>query len=79
MSREQFDGEDSVVKTEAGRVGDKTVETEMNGHLACGSAAGLELVQKVVPIVPGVVGAEADTLDLGQQRQLGPLSEAKLH
>ena len=68
MSREQSDEEDGVVETNDGQADDETAETEVNGRLARGSAPGPELVQKDIPIIPGVVGADADTPDLGQQR-----------
>ena len=67
MSREQSDEEDGVVETEDGQADDETAETEPNGRLARGSDPGPELVQKdtSIPILPGVVGAEADTPDPG--------------
>ena len=77
MSREQSDGEDSVVETEDGPVDDGTAETEVNLRLPRGSDPGPELVRKDIPIVPGAVGAEADPPDPGQTRRLGPLCGAK--
>ena len=77
MSREQSDEEDCVVETEDGQVDDGTAETEVNFRLPRGSDPGPELIPKDIPIVPGAVGAEADTPDLGQQRRLGPPGGAK--
>ena len=70
MSREQSDGEDSVVETEDGMVDDGTVETEVNFRLPRGSDPGPEGVPKYIPFVTGAVGAEADTPDLGQPLRL---------
>ena len=50
MSRDQSDGEDSVLETEISPFDDGTAETEVNGCLTCGAALGLELL---APIVPG--------------------------
>ena len=77
MSREQSDGEDSVVETEDGPVDDGTAETEANIRLPRGSDPGPELVPKDILIVTGDVHAEADTPDPRQPRQLGPLDGSK--
>ena len=71
MSREQSDGEDSVVGTGDGPVDDGTVETEMNFRLPRGSDPGPDRVQRDIPIVTGAVGTEAVTPAPGQTRQLG--------
>ena len=63
MSREQSDGEDSIVETEV--------------RLPRGSDPGPDQMPKDMPVVMGAVGAEADTRDLGQTHRLGPLSGAK--
>ena len=67
MSREQSDGEDSVVETEVGPVDDETAETEVDFRLSRGSDPGPDQMPKDTPIVTGV-GAEADMLDPGQTR-----------
>ena len=72
--REQSDEEDGVVETENGQVDDVTAETEVNFRRPLGFDLGLELVPKDIPIIPGAVGAEADTPDSGQQRRIGPLA-----
>ena len=48
-----------------------TAETEVNFRLPRASDPGPDLVPKDIPIVPGAVGAEADTPDPGQPRRLG--------
>ena len=55
MSWEQSDKEDGVVEAEDGEPDNETVETEGNGRLARGSDPGPELVQRDIPIIPGVV------------------------
>ena len=78
MSREQSDGEESVVETEVGPVDDETAETEVDFHLPRGSDTGPDQMPKDMPIVTGAVRAEADTRDPGQTCRLRPLSGAKL-
>ena len=53
MSREQFDGEDSVVETEDGPVEDETAETEVNFRMLRGSDPGPDQMQKDIPVVTG--------------------------
>ena len=77
MSQEQSDEEDSVVETAVDPVDDGTAETEVNFRLPRGSDSGQDRVLKDVPIIMGAIGVEADTLDLGQKRRLGPLSGAR--
>ena len=74
MSREQSDGDDSVVETEGGPVDDGTAETEVNFRLPRGSDPGPEGVPKDIPFITGAFGAEADTPDPGEPRRLGPLA-----
>ena len=67
MSREQSDGEDSVVETEFGPVDDEIVETEVDFRLPRESDLGLDQRPKDMPIVTGPIGAE-DTRDLIWER-----------
>ena len=60
MSREQSDGEDSMVETEVVPVDD---ETEVEFCLPRGSDPGLDRIPKDIPVITGAVGAEADTCD----------------
>ena len=57
-----------MVETEDGQANDETAQTVVSGRLASGSDPQPELVQKDIPIIPGVVGAEADIPDPGRQR-----------
>ena len=77
MSREQSDGEDSLVETEVVPVDDETTETEVEFRQPRATDPVLDQMPKDIPVVTGAVGAEADTSDPGQTRRLGPLSGAK--
>ena len=77
MSREQSDGEDSVVGTGVNRFVDATAETEVELRLPLEADMETDQIPKDIPIPPGTVGLDVVIPNLGEQRRLEPPDGAK--
>ena len=72
MSREQTDGEDSVVGIGVDRFVDATAEMEVELRLPFEADMERDQIPKDLPISPGAVGLDVIIPNLGEQRQLEP-------
>ena len=78
MSREQSDGEDSVVGTGVDRFVDATAETEVELRLPLEADMETDQIPKDIPISPpGAVGLDVVIPNQGEQRRLEPPGGAK--
>ena len=77
MSREQSDGEDSVVETGTDRLVYATAETEVELRLPLEVDMELDRIRKDIPIYQGAVGLDVVGPDPGMRSRLNPPNRAK--